>query len=175
MPLETLQTVLDFPKHSDLAISEGRKKLVGTYMYINNNLAYIKNMDSYGILHEFYNDPEEKLIPWSDVHELQVLMPKSGWYDLNSGGKIFVRKLRVKQWKKSFNFELYNFSEDLSNPAEIDWSSHSRLTISMNNRVFYYNSQIGFINLGKIYVTNLLFYQEILDTWGNQYDIEIAQ
>ena len=175
MPLEILQTVLDFPKHSDLAISEGKKKLVDTYMYINNDLAFIKNIDSSGIFNLVIDDNlEERITFWEDVHDLKILMPKSGWYDLKSGGKIFVRKLKVKQWKKSFNFALYNLNKALTNLTEIDWSSHSKFAINKNS-LYYYDLKIGFVLEDKIYVTNPLFYQEVLDTWGNQYEIKIAE
>lgn len=154
MLLEQLQKILDFPYHSDLAYEEARKKLMGTWMLVNGELTYISDINQTTLC------TTKGPIPETSINTLEVFMPQPGTYlTKDKQGIVTVKKRAGKQWRKSFNTDLYFWND--YDPEEIDWN-YSKF-IEYQGFLYYLGNIVGIIDNGKVLVTKYMFYQEILD------------
>lgn len=92
---------------------------------------------------------------------LEVFLPHPGFYLTKDRANVIkVSKLSTKQWKKTFNYDLYTTSISIL-PEEIDWTYNKLLVFKTT--VFYLGSKVGRLIGNNIKINNYTFYQEVLD------------
>lgn len=157
--------ILDFPAHLiHMAVSEAvdKNKLRSTWMKVNGQILYIHDFDFGG--DEIVTSDKTRI----KVETLDVFLPSAGLYS-DGVSCLYLRKLPVKQWCKSYNVKSYN-TYWIHNDAliEKDISFHNKAKkvpffVKPTGELFVNKLQIGTVKDGICTVSNMNFYQEVLD------------
>lgn len=172
MPLlDSLQRILDLEE----PFEEAHKKLVNTYMIVNNTRV-LKVLRFY----ELYNSIACECLETKKeievvVDKLDAFLPKSGVYRLKNQSLIKITKYPIRQWLRSFSPSFYKIAwvdkihKDFNDNylSEIINQEPLGVYVTSFGVVEYNNIKIGKILANKnIECTNLNFKQEIID-WNN--------
>lgn len=168
--IEALSRVLDLPYK--WVFKEAQTKLNETRMFLNGALVYIVSISQdHGVMYKFLISPTKDYAPLlmqaSDVSSLEVFLPQSGIYRTTSGQVVMLTKNPIRQWKRSYNNGIYNYTclvgdTDLY-PEELIIDSRTDIWVSPKNHILYYDIIIGEVVGKTIFCTNKLYEQELID------------
>jgi hypothetical protein len=150
---------------------EAQAKLNETVMYVNGtkptNRFYIKQIGTEGTL---VFDPRfvikgNFLIPARDVTLFKPFLPESGTYLTTQNTYVVLERKPIRQWHKSWKDNLYTISAINGNAHYKDIIEESRQEIICDNTgfVYYLGKRIGHFHKSKLFCTNPLFKQEMID------------
>jgi hypothetical protein len=164
--------IMDFPNDIGKAYHEAvaNNKLRGTFMIVNNVLAYIKDFDVGGNTVSCSVKPDG---PTMDlvVNSLELYLPETGVYAIGKQPTMLWR-VPHKQWRKSFSWDFYS-ATGISNSTCSDvykfFGLQAQKIIEHNNKIYFYTKEIGNVIRAQpggvldINCTNPVFYQELSD------------
>lgn len=146
---------------------EAKKKLIGTWCLVNDNLVKIVDITGQHIL--TYNDNEDsKNIP---VTTLKPWLPQTGLYPIKTGIALFIVKRPVRQWNRSFHYDYYKIYfpngtevETTKILPELAQTKRTNIFIDSERRIWWWDKTIGYIkNNQTIVCTNKYYKQELID------------
>ena len=159
-----LQEIMDL----DEPFVEANKKLIDTYIFINDELVYLKEIGE-GTGTVIVEDLEHRVLKRMKVSTIKVFLPETGIYPLEKGGFVFLTRLPKKQWHKSFTTNNYSFlcvncKKDSKTILNISKSKRYILYVDSDKQIYYLTRCIGYIkNAQEVVCTNLNFKQELKD------------
>ena len=170
--LDALAQVLDLPKN--WAIKEAVPKLGETFVRLNGKICFLVNIDKYGAHHIKWSDGNhvyEEMRSNDQVKSLEVFLPESGVYRTTDGSVVVLTKNPLRQWKRSFNNNIYNIYNMVDSGRyaieNIIEDSRVDLWFKSNGTIFYFDIAIGYITKdNRVMCTNPLYEQELID-WIN--------
>lgn len=99
--------IMDLPP-SGLLFEEVRKKLIKTYVIMNDTPVYLLSIDEDYSLEYIEREGIESTVQCDDVHTIEVFMPPSGIYNTERG-TMYLWKTGDRQWRKSFCNDIYRY------------------------------------------------------------------
>jgi hypothetical protein len=154
---------------------EASKKLVNTYMYVNEELHYIKAFDAVDGSIITYDEKKELHIKIKPIKSLKVWLPETGIYPFANGNFVILSRSAKKQWLKSFSDSFY-ITQIKGNAQWKGIKGKKELIIEMSKRncliiytapdkyIWYIDRIIGYVkNSAEIICTEPIFQQELKD------------
>jgi len=162
----------------DQCNKEAKKKLVGTYIRVNGKIGQVDHisMGSMTLIHSdlVYEYKEE------EIESIEVLLPEPGMYLYTKNGDtsvLQITKHTSKQWRKSFNCDLYRITDRFDNLYDgylLDALVRLPDIYLYQGDIYYQYTKIGEYKLnpkGKTRSITLYddtFKQELKDIYGYQ-------
>lgn len=164
MLLRLLANVLDYSPSSftsDQILSEARNKLTGTYMFLNNTLVCIHEINTTSIIYTNM-DGDSHTKRQDEIESLRVFLPECGVYLYNRLPFLLTKKSK-KQWRKSFCWSYY-IGGGIDNTAAYHIANQNPISdvYRYNNLIMYLDIKIG-VMIGDMLLpkcTNKLFQSE---------------
>lgn len=160
---EIFANILELPTHK--LLDEPRHKFENTWMILNGELKYIEQIQS-DYLIVSGSDFISRQYDDADVVSLAPWIPERGMYDLGYGA-INLYRLTEKQWKKSFAWSWFAYTnlgpksiESQNAPYEI-FGKTPKQFIKIKNSFYFRGQKLQDISLVK---------QEIQDYLSGKYD-----
>jgi hypothetical protein len=152
---------LPFPK----CLDEAHKKLYNTWMIVNGNPGKITGI-SETILEIYSLNQTHTQLESNEVKSLEIWMPQTGIYQYQ-GKTMLLLKNPKKQWRKSFNIDLYSgMCKNINSELEIVkfiWLGEFKENFwKTDNAAYYQDMKIGNIDKnGKLILDCDLFNEEL--------------
>jgi hypothetical protein len=170
-----LRTALTRILNLEEPFSEASKKLQNTWMFVNDELQFVKEfLDNNCVcIRNFTTEKTEKV----KVRTLDVWLPEAGVYALSSGNHVLITKLPKRQWLKSFSDSYYRMSlfgnkdQKGSLYKEASKSKKQNIYVDQDKYIWWWDVKIGFVNSShSLKCTNQHYEQELRD-WNRNANI----
>ena len=156
----------------DQCEKEAKKKLVGTYIRINGTIGQVESITNTRLLIVHETAAVEYRV--EDIESIEVVLPEPGMY-LYTKNKdtiiLQITKSTSKQWRKSFNHDLYRISDRfdcLYDGYALDKLVKLHDVYLHQGSIWHQYTKIGDYQGKKVTLYDDTFKQELKDIYGYQ-------
>ena len=156
----------------DQCEKEAKKKLVGTYIRINGTIGQVESITNTRLLIVHETAAVEYRV--EDIESIEVVLPEPGMY-LYTKNKdtiiLQITKSTSKQWRKSFNYDLYRISDRFDcmyDGYALDKLVKLHDVYLHQGSIWHQYTKIGDYQGKKVTLYDDTFKQELKDIYGYQ-------
>jgi hypothetical protein len=165
-----IKRVLDLPEAE--AKAEARSKLCETILVVNGVPSYVTLIEA-GVMVAHLGASRAVELASVDVKSIEPWVPKTGIYQHPTLGPLFVQKIPLRQWKRSFNSGLYSvqtlkgkvIGDFIFTSLGIDPESRVDFYKDKDGVIYYHMKKVGFFESDNTVVCTFPAIEQEMRAW----------